>query len=386
MLLVLVAGGAGLVVWKATGQGTDESAQGSEKSADTAVAVEVAAVERGLMREVRVLSGSLQASTRFQVTAKAAGLIESLKVDLGDEVSPGDVVALIDDDEYTQAVAQQKAELAVRRAELAQAQAELQRVISEFTRLEGLRQRGVVSDLEYDEITAAKASQEALVSLAEARVRQAQAALELTSIQLQYTTVRAEWQGDPRLAVVSERFQDAGNTVQVGQPLLAFVGLNPLMAIVSVTEGDYARLKVGQEATLVTDARPGEFFQAEIARIAPVFAAASRQARIELRVPNDGHILRPGMFVRVRIVLREEEAETIVPAAAIVARRRGNVVFTVDEQSQTVTGRIVETGIEEDGRVQIVSPPLSGPVVVLGQHLLEDGAAIRVADAELERE
>ena len=373
-------GSVGVVVWRATNHEVADAAGRDAASEERAVAVEVAPVESGLMREVRVLSGSLEASTRFDVTAKAEGLIEKLNVDLGDEVSAGEVVALIDDDEYFQAVAQQKAELAVRQAELAQAQAELRRVMSEFTRLEGLRQRGVVSDLEYDEVTAERASQEALVSLAEARVRQAQAALEIATIQLQYTTVKAEWQGEPERAVVAQRYEDAGNTVQIGDPILAFVGLDPLIAIVSVTEGDYTRLSVGQEATMTTDARPGESFPATVQRIAPIFAAASRQARIELLVSNTEHVLRPGMFVRVQVVLSEAEAETIVPVAAVVTRRDKQVVFTVNEEAHSVAAHEVELGITQDDRVQILSPPLSGRVVTLGQHLLDDGAHITIAE------
>jgi RND family efflux transporter MFP subunit len=335
------------------------------------------------LREIRVLSGTLQASTRFDVSAKVGGLIEQMKVDLGDEIDRGQIVAVLDDDEFEQAVVQAEAELAVRQAELASAQAELRRVQREYDRLQTLAERRVVTNVELDEITATLESQKASVALAEARVRQARAEQEVARIQQRYTTIRAAWEGGPDTATVSERYEDAGNTVQVGDAVIGVVALDPLTAVVSVTERDYTRLRVGQPATLTTDARPGDTFDAEIVRIAPIFREASRQARIELRVANPDGQLRPGMFVRVRVVLREGEADTIVPAAALVQRGDEQVVFQVADDGETVTEHPVTVGIREAEQVEIVSPPLSGQVVVLGQHLLEDGAAIRVTDRRL---
>lgn len=380
ILLVLLLSCASLVAWRALRHGSAASAATVAEQSDQAVAVQVAPIERGLIRDVRVLSGTLEASTRFQLAAKVGGLIQELNVDLGDEVERDQAIAVLDDDEFVQAVTQAEAELAVRQAELAQARTELERVTWDFNRLERLHERGVASDLEYNEIRAERDSQQAAVALAEARVRQAQAALELAEIRLGYTTVRAAWQGGPERAAVGVRHVDAGDTVPAGGLIVGMVGLDPLKAIVSVTESDYARLQVGQAATLTTDALPGESFGAAVARIAPVFQEASRQARVELRVDNPRRLLRPGMFVRVRVVLRSAEAETIVPAAAIVQRGGRKVVFTVGADGASVTEHPVEVGIAQGERVQLVAPRLTGRVVVLGQYLLEDGAAITITE------
>lgn len=305
LVMFLLLSCAAVVAWRAINYNSSTTALDASDPASGAVAVEVAPVESGLIREVRVLSGTLEASTRFDVATKVEGLIQQILVDLGDEVERGQVVAVLDDDEFVQAVAQAKAELAVREAELVQAHAELDRVMRDFNRLDVLRDRGAASDLEFSVVTTERALQEAAVALAQARVRQAKATLELETIHLRYTEVRASWQGGPERGTVGMRYEDAGDTVQAGDPIVAVVGLDPLRAVVSVTEGDYARLMVGQQATLMTEARPGETFTAQVARIAPVFRESSRQARVELRVANPMHALRPGMFIRVRVVLRE---------------------------------------------------------------------------------
>lgn len=376
VLLALVVGVGSLVAWRAVTHSHAEAAALAAKP--PTVAVEVAPIERGVLRDVRVLSGTLQASTRFDVATKVGGLIERVAVDLGDEVQRGQVVAVIDDAELVQAAAQAEAELAVRRAEEAQAAAELKRVQRDYERLQSFSERGVASDAELDEISAQLEIQRAALTLAESRVRQAGAALELATIRLNDAVVRAEWDGGPDAVTVGERYEDAGNTVASGDPVVAVVGLDPLTAVVSITERDYTRLRVGQAARLETDAIAGRVFAAEIVRIAPVFRETSRQARIELRVDNGERLLKPGMFARVSLVLREEPAETVVPLAALTRRDGRDVVFVLDEGGQTVRMVPVEAEIVDGERVGVRGAGLRGRVVVLGQQQLTDGSAVSV--------
>lgn len=379
VLLVMLASGGGLVAWRAVSASTEEGAA-STAAEQRPVPVQVAAVERGVLRDVRVLSGTLEAATRFVVAAKVGGRIESLPVDLGDRVRRGQIIAMIDDDEFVQSVLQADAELAVREAEQAQTEAELERVQRDFDRLQSLAERGIVSDTEMDEIAASLASQKAAVALAAARVRQAKATKELAEIDQRYTSVQALWEDGPDTAIVSARLQDAGNTIDENDPIVRVVALDPLKAVVSVTEADYTRLRVGQVATLTTDGRRDEVFTATVQRIAPIFETASRQARVELEVENADGLLRPGMFVRVRIVLGESEETTVAPLAAVVRRSGEDVVFRVSADGASAVLTPVELGIAEGERVEIVRPPLDGRVVVLGQHLLQDGAAITIAE------
>jgi RND family efflux transporter MFP subunit len=150
-----------------------------------------------------------------------------------------------------------------------------------------------------------------------------------------------------------------------------------------VPERDYAKLTVGQQATLTTDSVPGETFSAQIARIAPVFREASRQARIELRVANPKQLLKPGAFARIQIVLGSAEAAFIVPSAAITRRADQDVIFVVGDDETTVSMRAVHTGLGEGDRVQI-SPAdgesVSGRVVVLGQELLGKASTVRIVN------
>lgn len=378
LLVVLLISVGGLVAWRAAVQINEPAAASGAGDDVPRVAVEVAPISAGVLRDIRVLSGTLAASTRFAVSVKVGGLIEQIPVDLGDEIERGQTVALIDDAEFVQAVVETEAEIAVRKAEQAQVTAELGRVQRDYDRLQSLAERGVVSDVELDQVSASLDFQKAALALAESRVRQAEAALELARIRLSYATVSAVWEGGPGSVTVGERFEDAGNMVQPGDPIVAVVGLDPLRAIISITERDYPHLRTGQPATLTTDAIPDRQFPAEIARIAPIFREASRQARIELTVPNPERLLKPGMFARVSIVLREEEVPTVIPLAALTKREGKDVVFLLTDDDDAVRMVPVEVGIVDGERVAISGSDLAGEVVVLGQQMLSDGSRVNV--------
>ena len=118
---------------------------------------------------------------------------------------------------------------------------------------------------------------------------------------------------------------------------------------------------------------------AKVARIAPVFRETSRQARLELEVANPGGRLKPGMFVRVSIVIRQIESPSIVPLAALARRDGRDVVFVVDDAGTRVREVPVRVGIVEGGRAVVEGDGVRGRVVVLGQQLIDDGAAVTIA-------
>jgi RND family efflux transporter MFP subunit len=135
---------------------------------------------------------------------------------------------------------------------------------------------------------------------------------------------------------------------------------------------------------LTTDAYPGEQFTGRIDRIAPVFRKSSRQARIEMTIDNPQHRLKPGMFIRTKVVLARVPEATIVPEQALTRRDDRTGVFIVSEDGQSVVWREVKVGIREGDRVQVEGQGLSGRIVTLGQQLVKDGSPITIP-AELNK-
>ncbi|MDZ7829024.1 MAG: efflux RND transporter periplasmic adaptor subunit [Halofilum sp. (in: g-proteobacteria)] len=355
-----------------------DSAYGS--SGPGRVAVEAAAVETGAIADVRQFTGTLEAGDAFTVAPKIAGRVDAVEVDIGDQVEKGQVVVEMDDDEATQAVAEAEAELAVARAELQQAEADARLAERELERTRSLAERQLASQSELDTAQARAEAQRAAVAVATARVTQREAALARAQVQLGYTDVRADWRGGDAVRVVGERMVNAGDTVAANTPLLSILGIDPITAAGTAAESDYALLREGQGVEVRADALPGRTFHGEIARIAPRFAEDSRQARFEVTLPNGERVLKPGMFVSIRVTVATADNATLVPNEAVVRRTEGPGVYRVtDGDSPRVEFLPVTIGLEGDEHVQVLAPPLTGRVVTLGQQMLEDGAPVIVS-------
>jgi RND family efflux transporter MFP subunit len=360
--------------------GQFQSRIGSSKSDKTIrpVPVEVAQIQRSPIALRRTFSGELEALAEFVVAPKVSGRVERVIVNIGDTVKRGQVVAELDNDEYVQAVAQAQADLLVARAKLSEAKSGLEIANREFKRTESLLKQGIASDSEFDAARQDQLAKQAQLKVAAAQVTKAESSLETANIRLGYTKVTAGWTGGGEHRVVAERYVDEGQTVAANAPLLLIVELNPIVGVVFVTERDYAYLKPGQLVSLTTDAYPGDQYTGRIDRIAPVFRKSTRQARIEMTIDNPEHRLKPGMFIRTRVVLAQVPEATIVPEQALTIRNDRSGVFVVSEDERSVAWREVKVGIREGDRVQVEGQGLSGRVVTLGQQLIDDGSPITI--------
>jgi len=378
LLTVIVLATGGLVGWRLL-QGEE---QAERATGPLAVPVEVASVERGVIRIRRVFSGSLEPSFQVTLAPKIAGRIRSLPVDLADTVERGQVVARLDDAELEQDLAQAEADLAVRRAGLSEARSASDMAERELERVKTLNDRGVASESQLDNVRATSLARQAAVQVAEAQVMRAESLVKSARIRLGYATIKADWEGGDDTRVVAERFAEEGDTVSANTPLLSIIELDPVEAIIFATERDYALLDPGQPVTLTTDAYPARTWEGAVARVSPVFREGSRQARIEISVPNADGALKPGMFVRVEAILGSERDATIVPVEALAERDGRTVVFVVDAERLVTRMVPVTVGIRESGRVQIIvgegHEAIDGDVVTLGQQLLGDESPVTI--------
>ena len=356
------------------------SASAGSRRADIPAAVAVAPVETRSIELRRIFSGTLEARSKFVVAPKVAGRVQSIPVDISDPVTRGQTVTVLDSAEFAQAVNQAEAELAVAQANQAEAESALAIAKRENQRTVTLRERRIASDAEFDSAQADLLARQAKVEVAEAQVKRAEAELEAARIRISYTRITADWNEGDDTRVVAERYVDEGETVSANDPLLLIVELNPIIAVVFVTERDYGSLKPHMTAEFATDSFPNTVFEGKVARISPVFREGSRQARVELELDNPDGRLKPGMFVRANIALRRVEHATVVPYAAIARRADGEGVFKVRNDGTTVSWRHVRTGIRSGNWIQILDDDLSGRVVTLGQHLIDDGSRISIPE------
>jgi len=344
----------------------------------------VAAVERGPIAAKRVFSGTLASPARFEVAARVPGRLQTVEVDLGDAVEAGQILARIEPLEYRQRFVEAKANAAVAEASLERAEQQATLAARDLDRARQLEAKGVSSPAQLDEAEAALATTKGDLAVARATRAQAEARLELARLQLGETEIKVEGPAaeredagsEPTRLKVARRWATPGALVEVNAPLFTLVSLSPLDCIIFVEERDYARLQPGLGAEAEVDAFPGEVFPARVARVAPVFEEGSRQARVELRIDNGQERLKPGMFVRVELVLERLEDVQIVPVSAVTSRDGVEGLFQVDDGVARWTE--VELGVREGARVQVLRPKLEGPVITLGQQLVDDGTPVVV--------
>ncbi len=345
-----------------------------------AVAVETQPIRKDTIKDVGVFTGSLEPRSQFVVAPKVSGWLKQLLVNFGDTVQRNQTIAIIDDAEFTQQVEQARAELQVARANAENCASDLELAKREYERAKALREKQIASVSELDESEAALNSCQTKLKVSLAQVNQKEAALKAAELRLSYSKVQAFWESDEQTRVVGERFVDEGALLQVNQPIVSILKNDILTAVVYVVEKDYPKIKVDQRAIISTDAYPDKSFTGTIVRIAPLLQESSRQARVELEIPNADLLLKPGMFIRARIEFTIVENATLVPLAALVRRDGTQGIFIIDKNNLKAGFVPVTVGIISDEQVEILEPEISGFVATLGNHLLEDGADITLPE------
>ncbi|MDR2612396.1 MAG: efflux RND transporter periplasmic adaptor subunit [Deltaproteobacteria bacterium] len=379
-----------------------------------AVYVELGQAEFGTMRELGLYYGTLSAPSRFSLAPRVGGELREILADIGDRLESGQVVAILDDEEYR--LARDRAHLAVTlaQAQLDEASANLRLARNDMTRQETLSRKSVVAASELEAAENRLRQAEARQGVAESQLASARNQLADAELKLSYTRVTASWpasgaegegpaspapaapaagEADPAARAtggvtpgyryVGARLADTGALLAANTPIFDIVSLDPLLVVVEVIEKDYPRISVGMEASVRLEAFPGEAFKATVKRVAPVLSASSRQARVELEVPNPGLRLKPGMYAEVVFTFDRRDGVWSVAADVPYRKYDGHVIFVADPATGTVEERKVELGLREGDRVELMGTgPIDGPVVVMGQHLLRDGQAYRVPGAE----
>jgi RND family efflux transporter MFP subunit len=373
LLVLVIFGIAGWQAYKRIIGSADK--KGLSRSA-AAVAIETRPIRKDVIRDIGIFTGSLLPKSQFIVAPKVAGWLKKLLVNIGDTVQQNQVIAILDDEEFAQQVQQARAELQVAKANAENCTSDLDIAKREYERAKALREKKIASASELDESEAAFNACQTRLKVSLAQVAQKEAALKTADVRLSYTKVQAFWEDGDQTRVVGERFVDEGALLQVNEPIVSVLENNPLTAVVYVIERDYQKVNVGQQSIVTTDAYPDKTFTGGVVRIAPLLKESSRQARVEMEVPNPDQLLKPGMFVRAQIEFDRHDNATLIPFAALVRREGKEGIFIAEASNLKARFVPVTTGIINGELAEVIEPEISGLVVTLGNHLLEDGSDI----------
>jgi membrane fusion protein (multidrug efflux system) len=305
--------------------------------------------------------GTLNPFEEVTVSAEVEGVLRSVKVEEGAQISKGMLLAAIDDSDYG---------LEVKRAEAAlrQAEATLENTKLEFKRKEALFKEELVTKQQYDDVATR-------LSLADAEVERARASLALARLKLSKTKIIS-----PIACVIKEKKVSAGDFVKNGTPLFVIIQPNPLKLRFTVPEKEVGRLKINQEVALKVDGFPGSEFKGRVNIVFPNVEEKTRTLQVEALVPNNNGILKPGLFAKVVLYTASERDTIVVPVTALLYEADKVKVFIIT--GDRAQERDVKLGSKYGEFMEIVEGVKEGEkIVAIGQQNLSGGAKVNIQQA-----
>jgi RND family efflux transporter MFP subunit len=376
---MMAAGGALALVLAGCG---GEKATPKKAESRPAVAVSLAKVQEETVPDVYEATGTVKARVSSVLAARVMGYVREIRVQAGDSVKAGQVVAVLEAKEIETGLRQAEAARNEARSAMpevnnaiAAAQAQLDLAGATFKRMKSLLDQKSITAQEFDEVAARRRMAEANLEMARARrrqleqkIKQAEEAVSQAAVMKSYTEISAPFAG-----IVVERKAEPGMLAAPGMPLVVVEQASGYRLEAAIEEGRLNQVKRGMAVQVQLDGA-APLMDARIEEIVPAMDAGSRSftAKIGLR----GGLLRSGMFGRVRIPMGEKKALTI-PAAAL--SRQGQVERVYVAEGGIARARLVTTGAARGDSLEILSGLKAGEQIVTpAPPALEDGARIEV--------
>jgi membrane fusion protein (multidrug efflux system) len=169
----------------------------------------------------------------------------------------------------------------------------------------------------------------------------------------------------------------AYSTPQV--PLFQIIDMDTVEFVVHIPEQYIYKIRKGLSGEINVVAYPDRKFYGEVTKLSPVVNQISRTQEVRLRIANQNHTLKPGMFGDVRILIRQKLDTVIVPLQAVIDRDGKNVVFVVNEGKAQEIEPVL--GIREGERISIEKGITEGDmVIVIGQQNVNTGDKVNITE------
>ena len=141
-----------------------------------------------------------------------------------------------------------------------------------------------------------------------------------------------------------------------------------------VPEKEYSQVKRGTNAVVMLDAFPDKPISGAVTNIRPVIDPLSRTAQIEIEIPNSSHLIKPGMFAKVELILSKKIGALTLPFDSVLGDGENYVYVDINGKAEK---RTVRTGIIQDEKTEIISGLTSSDkVIVTGQRVVKEGSLV----------
>jgi RND family efflux transporter MFP subunit len=330
-------------------------------------------------------SGYIVAQRKAAVASKMTGRLTALLVEEGSIVKKGQILARMESSDVAAAKDQVAANLANARAMLKQARVERDNLQKEHSRYQKLIKDGYISQSEYDTVSTRYLRSQEAVKAASAAAESAAAALTGAEANLDYTLIRAPFDG-----VVLTKNADVGDIVTpLGASstskaaVVTLADMGSLQVEADVSETSITRIRVGQPCDIQLDALPEKRFRGQVHTIVPTVDRAKATVLVKVRFLDLDARMLPDMSAKVSFLSRELTAGELQPRlavnkAALVSRDGKNIAYLVQDNKVRETSVSIRDRLGDMQEVETGLKP--GDRVVLMPKGLRDGAKIKVAE------
>lgn len=314
---------------------------GVDSIAAPVVPVRVVPVERGPISNAILTTTTIQADRNARIFSRTTAVIQEILVQEGAYVKKGQALAVLEHDELEAALAKVEAVLNAREQELKRAKSMLK---SEL-----------FSQEEYD-----TKQQQYLMARAD---------WQSAKVAYDQTTITAPFRG-----TITERHLNVGNMARPGEALFTLVDLNALLIHTFLPEVEWGRIKHGLQVKLETDALPDGAFSGNILRVNPVIDPQNGTFKVTIGIKDSSRRLKPGMFVRVKILTDLHQEALLIPKIALL---EDDEVFTVIDSLATKIK--LSVGLKDAEFAEILEGAKPGDLIVIAGHRsMKDSTKVKI--------
>lgn len=295
--------------------------------------------QRPVERKIQV-SSNLQGYQTVNVAPSIQGKIEHIYVEVGDRKTRGDILVMMDENQYKTTKLM------------------LGNLTIEKQRMDALLTSGSVSQQSYDQ-----------VKLNYDQTKESADFLEKN------TYVKAPFNG-----VISAKNYEDGE-LYAGQPIVVLTQINKLKTLIAIPESYFPLVKVGMKLTVKSEIYPDKTFPASIEVVYPTIDPATHTFQCKVVIPNENELLRPGMYVTTTVGLGKANIITVPYQSVekLVGANDRYVFLNNNGRAQRVG---VQLGQRVDEEIEIIAPEIvpGAEYVYVGQHKLVDGVRLNVVE------
>lgn len=330
-------------------------------------------------------SGYVVAQRKAAVASKGTGRLEVLAVEEGIRVKKGQVIARLENADVQATISQAQANINTAKANLGQIEAEIKDAQLKFDRSRRLIQAKAIAQADYDTIEAKLQQLQAAKSAALSQIKAAEAGLTAGQVALEYTLIRAPFDGVvlTKNADVGEVVAPFGSSVNAKAAVVTMADLGSLIVETDVSEVNLEKVKRGQPCEIQLDALPGHRFPGQVHMIVPTADRSKATVLTKVKFLERDERVLPEMSAKVAFLSRRidktEQPKLGAPPSALMERNGKTLAYRIEKDK--IKEVEVQKGSSLADFIEIIRGLKAGDRIVLKPaNGLRDGAKIKITE------